>query len=306
MDTLQTQDSRFKRAHEVTTFSKYFALTLFVILPFIGGYIGYQYGKMQKLVETVVAVPHFDTVMKPDVVPGDVTFTEETDFYAITTVRPKESKDVNDVMAQYVDGLIAAKQTEWKIGGPIHLAEQEVSADFPDRPKVTYVLDVRYSSTTSQKLGTVSYVFMITEMTGGANGNVAITTFTFDKNGQVAIDSILDYENGKDIALTRLLAEVAVEQNPLAFQSRDQLMQGLGLAYLKSDGVTFDAVACGCDGFFFPSNFQNFSVTDSGLTFTFSKYAIAPGAVMTPEISLTWAQLAPYLTATWGSNLALD
>lgn len=292
------------RVNQVTTFSKYVALTLFVSLPFIGGYVGYQLGQKQ-LPATSTIVPIVQNTPTPQM-PSEVTFEETTDFYTITTVYPDEPKDVSGVMSKYVNELVATKQAEWKVGGPAQQAEAAASAEFPDRPKITYLLDVRYSSTTSMKLGTVSYVFIISEMTGGANGNVVITTFTFDKNGLVAIDSILDFNNNKDITLSKLLASVAVTQNPESFQSVDQLQQGLGVAYLKSDGITLDTEACGCDGFFFGSNFQNFSITDTGLVFTFSKYAIAPGVVMTPSISLTWAQLSPFLTPEFASTLALD
>lgn len=147
---------------------------------------------------------------------------------------------------------------------------------------------------------------MVSEATGGANGNVTVTTFTFNKNGQVAIESVLDFGANKDITLSKLLATVAVKQNPEAFQSVEQLRQGLGVAYLKADGETFDATACACDGFLFASNFQNFSITDSGLILSFSKYAIAPGAVMTPDISLTWAELAPFLQPAFARTLSLD
>lgn len=297
--------SKLGRAQEVTTFSKYLALILFIVMPFVGGYIGYVYGKASVLKAVVIPTVVEVTESSVSAVSEDTLFEELTDFYTLTTVYPNDTRDKTEMMAAYVNGLITAKQTEWKQGGDVEQVEAAISTEFPSRPKVTYVLDVRYSSTSSQKLGTVSYTFLVSEMTGGANGNAAVTTFTFDDAGVIAIDSILDYDNYKDIALTRLLAEVAIKQNPEAFQSTDQLLQGLGLAYLKSDGVTFDSKACGCDGFFFPSNFQNFSLTDTGITFTFSKYAIAPGAVMTPDITLTWAELAPFLTEAFSKRLAV-
>lgn len=301
--------SKLGRAAKVTTFSKYLALALFVVMPFIGGYIGFLYGQASVAevmsIETGLSMPVSPETQSPAVT-TEVILEDTTDFYTIKAVYPSESKDSAGLMAEYVKALVATKQAEWKIGGDVQKAEAKASIDFPDRPKIVYELDVRYSSTSSLKLGTVSYSFMISEMAGGASGNVAVTTFSFNKNGVVPIDSILDYENNKDIALTRLLATLAVTQNPDVFQNSDQLQQGLGLAYLKSDGVTFDAAACGCDGFFFPSNFQNFSITDTGLTFTFSKYAIAPGAMMTPDISVTWVELAPYLTTEFANNLSLD
>lgn len=295
-----------RSVNQITTCSKYLALGLFMVLPFVGGYIGYQFGLEQIQTATTPGGLVPEVVLPEQNMSVDVSFEETTDFYTITTVYPREARDTAGVMAEYVKGLVSAKQTEWKMGGETQLAEAAVSAEFPDRSPVTYVLDVRYASSTSMKLGTITYVFLVSEVTGGANGNAVITTFTFTADGQVAIESILDFANNNDIALSKLMAEVAVIQNPKAFQDTDQLKEGLGIAYLKSDGVTLDTIACGCDGFFFGSNFQNFTVTDTGLTFTFSKYTLAPGAVMTPDISLTWAQLAPYLQPDFARSLSLD
>ena len=296
--------SQFARLNQVTTASKYFALALFIILPFLGGYVGYHHALSSMAVSSFVLNDQSVLSVKNNNLPvKDTVFEDTTDFYYIKTVYPNDPKDTLKVIEQYVKGLVAEKQEEWKMGGEAQRAEAALTIELPDRPKVIYALDVRYSSSTHTKLNTVSYVLRISEMTGGANGNVAITTFTFGNDGVVAIDSILDFSNNKDIALSKLLAVVAVIQNPEAFQDVKQLKEGLGIAYLKSDGVTFDAEACGCDGFFFGSNFQNFSVTETGLTFTFSKFAIAAGAVMTPDISLTWAQLAPFLTKDFAKTL---
>jgi hypothetical protein len=46
--------NQIKPVHEVTNLSKYFAMTLFIILPFIGGWIGYNYAPPKILVNEIV------------------------------------------------------------------------------------------------------------------------------------------------------------------------------------------------------------------------------------------------------------
>jgi hypothetical protein len=77
------------------------------------------------------------------------------------------------------------------------------------------------------------------------------------------------------------------------------LQEGLGIAYLKADGKTLDKAKCNCDGFFFPSNFQNFVIEDNGIRFIFNKYQIAPGSAGLPEIALDWETLKPYIQSSF-------
>ena len=291
--------------NQITSFSKYLALVLFIILPFIGAFVGYQYAKSQSGVTLQVldsGIPSVPQSAHSEF--SDIVISDTTDFYYINAVYPVIKNDREDVVKKYVTGLVAEKQTEWKKGGEAYTAEMDVARDFPDRPKVQYALDIRYSSSTVEALKTTSYVFLVSEMTGGANGNAVVTSFTFDDAGQVAIEEILNFDSSNDIALTRLLKTAAISQYGSLYMSDPMLSEGLGLAFLKPDGVTFDSVKCACDGFLFASNFQTFSLSDIGITFSFSKYAIAPGVVMTPEITLTWSELKPYLTPAYKNKTA--
>lgn len=46
------QESTFQKLNKVTPFSKYFAMVLFIIMPFIGAYVGYRYAP-EKVAEPV-------------------------------------------------------------------------------------------------------------------------------------------------------------------------------------------------------------------------------------------------------------
>lgn len=217
---------------------------------------------------------------------------EKTDFYSISARYPEEAHDQGGAMRHFVEGIVAARREEWKVGGEIQQLERELTAEYPDRPLPHYELTIRYEKYAAPALGFVTYAFEHYEYTGGAHGGTYLTTFSFGPSGLVSIESLINFNDGNDIALTRLLADrLRAELGDMADER--MLMQGLGLAYLRPDG-SFDSEACQCDGFFFPSNFQSFIVTDDGLRFVMQQYQVAPYAVGMPATTLTWTELAPY------------
>lgn len=227
------------------------------------------------------------------VVASEGAIEEKTDFYSISARYPAEIRDEGGAMRHFVEGIVAARREEWKVGGEIQQSERELTAEYPDRPLPHYELTIRYEKYAAPALGFVTYAFEHYEYTGGAHGGTYLTTFSFGPSGLVSIESLVDFNNGNDIALTRLLAERLHTELGDMVDER-MLAQGLGLAYLRSDG-SFDSEACQCDGFFFPSNFQSFIVTDEGLRFVMQQYQVAPYAVGMPATTLTWTELAPYL-----------
>lgn len=233
-----------------------------------------------------------DTV-NPSMVPvtqGKV-FRESTDFYDIEINYPKESRDKDDVMGRYLNHILEEKKTAWVEGGEAYTAEKKIAKDFPDRPLMRYQLMSSYKTYTSEKRGTISYVFMTYEYTGGAHGMTSLATFTFNEKGQVMIDDVLTLsDNNNDIKLSKMLAE-KLEKNLGDMKDSSMIHDGLGLSYLKDDGVTFDREKCRCDGFFYGSNFQNFFVTNEGITFMMGQYQVAPYAAGMPEVLFTWEEL---------------
>ncbi|MBX2952398.1 MAG: DUF3298 domain-containing protein [Leadbetterella sp.] len=219
---------------------------------------------------------------------------DSTSFYSISVEYPEENRDKEQAMRAFVMDRYQAKKEEWKVGGPVYEEERKVTRAFPDRAEIRYTFDMGFERFPADSLGTVSYLFTTYEYTGGANGNTFVNSYCFSKDKrQVKIEEILDFSAHKDIRLSRVLAERALSDTTLFF--KDFVEPGLGLAYLKPDGVTLDKEKCQCDGFFFGSNFQNFVVEDRGLTFYFDKYTIAPGAAGITHITLSWEDLRPYL-----------
>jgi len=233
--------------------------------------------------------------LPPTTTSAENKIEDVTDFYKITAAYPIDPLDTNHAMEQFVTYQTQQRKEAWKIGGDAYNQEQQISKDFPDRPKMQYELSISYKKYFSKVYDITSYVFTTYEFTGGANGNITVATFAFNKDGRVMIDSILNFNDYNDIALSKLFA-TQILADPDPFTTKDMLYDGLGLSYLKADGKTLDTKKCNCDGFFFGSNFQNFVVKDDGLLFIFSKYQIAPGAAGTPEFMLSWTDMKPYLT----------
>jgi len=229
--------------------------------------------------------------------------TETTDFYTIKAEYPIEPWDKDGVLEQFVKQIVDQKKEEWKIGGEAYNSEKETEDEYSDRPKMVYESNIFYEKFESKKMGTVSYLFKISEYTGGANANEEVQTFTFSKEGKMDIESFLNISdsqlvNGKkipnDIALSRMIFEKT--QNDLDnFPDTDMVSDGLGLSYLGADGITLDHKKCNCDGFFYGSNLQNFVVTDNGLVFYFGKGNITARVAGSIGIELNWESLKPYL-----------
>lgn len=119
-EIIKSLQSYFTPLSQVTTVSKYLALGLFVALPFIGGYVGYNYGVAHMKSEIVDMSTDEKLSVPVSVIQGsinDIIFEDTTDFYYIKTVYPDEKRDTNKVIKAYIENLVATKQEEWKIGG---------------------------------------------------------------------------------------------------------------------------------------------------------------------------------------------
>jgi hypothetical protein len=221
-------------------------------------------------------------------------FTDENEFYSISAQIPNEELDTAKVMESEILAGVISRQQEWKIGGEIHQSELELSAEFPDRPIMKYEYLSSYTKTSSEKMQSVSYLVNTYEFTGGAHGMSYPATYSFNKNGQILISNILDIDNTtKQIELTQILA-AKLKQELGDMLDSEMLNMGLGLSYLNQQGQ-FDPTLCDCGTFTPKDNFNNFIITDEGVTFIFGPYQVAAYAVGMPEVTLSWEELAPYL-----------
>ncbi len=231
---------------------------------------------------------------------------DKTEFYEITARYPSDKLDKNNIIEEFVFSQVEQKKEEWKIGGELYKQEEEAQKQFPDRPKMVYSFDLNYQKFSSDKAGTVSYLFNIYEYAGGANGQEKVQSFTFDKDGLVNVESILDisgyHPNSKDVNKPRqndiLISELILEEtknDKEQYPDSNLTREGLGLSYLENDGVTLNHKKCNCDGWFFGSNLQNFVPTDSGLVFYFDECKITTCSAGVVGVSLSWETLSPFL-----------
>lgn len=221
------------------------------------------------------------------------TIQDINDFYTITAQIPSEKLDKENIMAAGIHSNIASRQEAWKIGGQIYQEEQALNEEFADRPMMKYEYDSSYSKSTSESMGTVSYVITAYEFTGGAHGMIYPQTFTFSRFGHLTIDDFLDLTDSNLVAVSTLLEEkLTLELGDLSDQTMTQA--GLGLAYLDANG-NFDPALCDCAPYTLHDNFTNFIITDEGITFIFAPYQVAAYAAGMPQVTLDWNELAPYL-----------
>jgi len=225
-----------------------------------------------------------------------VSVDESNDFYTIKAIYPNDPIDKEGVLKNKVESIINKDKEDWKIGGDIWNSEQDLDKKFPDRPKMKYELNISYNKFISKKNNTVSYTVSVYEFTGGAHGGTNLYTFTFNKDKQLKIEDIVNFNNNNDIALTKILKTKLL--NVLSKDGQDvdmdMLNNGLGLAFLDKNGI-LDKSKCGCDGFFFPSNFQNFVILDDGIKFIMGQYAVAAYVYGMPEAIISFDELKPYL-----------
>lgn len=240
---------------------------------------------------------------KTEIFEGEKSISEETEFYKINAKYPVELWDKDGVVEEFVKQQVETKKEEWKIGGEVYNSEKEIEKKYPDRPKMIYELSIVYDKFVSEKMKTVSYLFKIGQYTGGANGDEVVQTFTFNKDGLMSVEAFLnisDYQSVEDkkipndIAISEKIFEAA-KFDKEKFSDLEMVSNGLGLAYLKSDGVTLDHKKCNCDGYFYGSNLQNFIVSDEGITFYFSKGEVTARAAGSVGIMLAWESLKPFI-----------
>lgn len=201
---------------------------------------------------------------------------DSTANYLIKVNYPAEPQDKEDVMKKWVDLKLSDKKFAWK-----NLTT----------PGNEY--QINYTVVKSDTSQTVSYLMNEYENTGGASGNQKVTSFTFRNNQLMDIQGILNFSNGNDLQLTKLLAaKAAGDTNTF---SQDMLRESFGLNFLKKDGVSLDTAKCKCDGFFYGANLMCYLIRNEGIGFVFGKYVVGPGSSQTPEILLDWKTLEPFL-----------
>ena len=244
----------------------YQKITIIVILIIVAVF---AYTSKNKKAETPVE----DQMQNQAATTTDIVIKDETDFYEISANYPKDIRDKNLIIQKDVTNIVNVKKEEWKTGGSLYNEEQNIKAQYPDRPSIKYELNIQYDKYESQSKNTVSYVFKSYEFTGGAHGNTGLFTYTFDEKGLIYVDSFLNLTDDNAKALTNLIKEKLI----------------ISLKDLYNPSM----LDSGLSGIH--TNFDNFVVLDEGIKFIFGQYQVAPYAAGMPEVMLTWGELKSYL-----------
>ncbi|MDQ5957633.1 MAG: hypothetical protein QG614_608 [Patescibacteria group bacterium] len=220
-----------------------------------------------------------------------------TDFYDLNVKYPVEPKDSTNLIENTVVSLVNQKENEWKTGGEMYNSWVELNQRFKDRAGIKNDFSIDYATSFSQKLGVRSYVFDEYQFTGGAHGSTNPRTYNFNKNGYIELKDVVNLQNNN----AALLAKLINSKLPTILgdgYNKNMADDGLGLNCIKEDN-TFDSAKAGCENVSLTQNLKHFIVGDSGITFIMEQYQVAPYASGMPRITLTWAELKPYLNSSF-------
>ncbi|MEO5645971.1 MAG: DUF3298 domain-containing protein [Candidatus Paceibacterota bacterium] len=211
-------------------------------------------GVVQNPVSETTPVPSTPTEW-PTAIVKDQTITDNASYYTISAIYPVVKDDViNGYFKTFVTNAISQfkDDTSWAAGEGATIAPAEASS---------LSLDIKY---TEQKSATAdNFIFSITTYTGGAHGLQATKTFSFSPTGQQIMLAAL-FKNGINGLKT---VAPYVQQQLSKSADADQTAIKAGAAPTES-------------------NFQNFIITDEGVTFIFDPYQVAPYSAGTQTVKV--------------------
>ena len=107
-------ESAFSSLHQVTPLSKYLALILFIILPFLGGYIGYVYAPV-KIIEVENVAPESAQYLKNEqqdtIDTSIIDFISEAGSENIIIPKPGEAVGAFTVLSSSIDSVVTIGTT---------------------------------------------------------------------------------------------------------------------------------------------------------------------------------------------------
>lgn len=179
------------------------------------------------------------------------TISEENQYYNITVTYPvTKDERINAQFKTFAEDQVAIfkDDTSWAMDPSIDSASEG-----------SLSLDVDYREDRSTNADT--YIFSIVTYTGGAHGLQVTRTFAFDQNGKaIGINDL--FTNGE-----KGLETIA------PFVQKEITKKNISDAAWVKDGTAATV-----------ENYQNFVIGDTGVTFIFDPYQVAPYAAGTQSI----------------------
>lgn len=187
----------------------------------------------------------------PSVAVDTKIISDENQYYTIEASYPVTNDvTINDKFKAFVEDTIAAfkEDTSWVMDPNIDSAsEGSLSLSIEYKEERSAIAD--------------NYVFSISTYTGGAHGLQVTRTFAFDQYG--APITLTDLFTNPDGGLKAVATFVQSEITKKKISDAEWIKEGAAAI---------------------PDNYQNFVIGDSGLTFIFDAYQVAPYAAGTQKI----------------------
>ncbi len=228
-------------------------LLLFGLVLAGGLSLGKKYQHREKDTATTIS---FEEIEK-------IVIDKKEKGFDITVTYPRTGMvSIDSLVKKYIDASVDFFVTDF---GSARLPEEDL-----------YTFDADFQVHTG--LHTVTFVYTISEYTGGAHGNHSIQTFTFDKNGNEVFlkDVLLSVDSG----LTTISPFVQKE-----------------LKKILEDMFTESWVVSGTA----PSveNYTAFYLTEESIGFVFAPYQVAPYAAGIKEVRIPFAVFPHIFNSTY-------
>lgn len=189
----------------------------------------------------------------PSLALSSQTINDSNNNYTIKIVYPvTRDAQINDFFKNFAEDQITQfkKDIDW-VNDP----------NIDSASKSSLSLDVNYKENKNKNAD--NYIFSIGSYTGGAHGLEVTHTINFDKNGiRLSVGDL--FTNGMD-GLKTIAPYVQGQLNKLAISDKDWIAEGAAPSV---------------------QNYQNFLVTEDGITFMFDPYQVAPYAAGAQQVDV--------------------
>lgn len=218
-----------------------FSIVVVIAIAFVA--YTYKDGKKENII--VEEKPSINEVW-PSTEVDKKEIKEKTKVYDIDVVYPVvKDSGISANIKSFVEEQISGFKSDTEWANDPELAGAQSNA---------LSISIDYKSTRSQK--TETYIFDIATYTGGAHGMPYTHTVTFSSTGDT-------------LALDKIFKNTGSALGAISMYAKAEL-KNLGEYYVES--FVEDGTAPRLE------NYQNFVVTDSGITFIFDPYQVAPYA----------------------------
>lgn len=167
--------------NQVTTFSKYFALALFIILPFVGGYVGYEMGEGGNVVN-VYSVTNLQKDIEKNQISNDELIKKDIRNEVVTTNDDCQNQGLTfeSLKNLEVGAIIAGLKFEGVTKNIVGTEVASFGGSFKIEGNITSNAMDKYFSVKNVR-GDLRCLFKISEVDGNDNGTFPMLVKNLDQ-----------------------------------------------------------------------------------------------------------------------------